>query len=314
MTGSLADRILRGETGAVARGLRAIEDGSPERSALLAAIAPRVGRAQRVGVTGAPGVGKSSLVAALVREARGSGRRVAVLAVDPSSPYSGGALLGDRIRMAEHALDPGVFVRSMASRGALGGLARASGESMDLLDAAGYDLVLVETAGAGQTDVAVMHEADQVLVVLAPGAGDQVQAMKSGILEIAALWVVNKASDPRAEQVRDQLLAALELGDRPVAADAVLLTDAVEGRGVAALLAALDQRHRGVDGGESGRQRARLAARLGQALCEEVAAWSRRESPRREACLDRVAAGQVTVDEAAVALLAAGFSAPESAP
>jgi LAO/AO transport system kinase len=220
----------------LARALSAVESGDPAAEPLLRRIAPGLGRAPRIGVTGSPGVGKSTLVSALVRAWRARGRSVAVVAVDPTSPVTGGALLGDRLRMAEHATDPGVFVRSLASRGHTGGLAAAAGASLDLLEAAGFDLLVLETVGAGQSEIGILGEADPVLVVVGPGAGDSVQAMKSGILEVGGLWVVNKADRPEAALVHQHLLAALELGPLGKEASArVHLVSASDGQGIEGL-------------------------------------------------------------------------------
>ncbi len=221
----------------------------------MAALAPHAGRAQVVGVTGPPGVGKSTSTSALVARLRAAGRRVGVLAIDPSSPFSGGALLGDRVRMGDHALDDGVYIRSMAARGHLGGLAWSTPQALRVLDAAGFDVVVVETVGVGQSEVAVAGLADTTLVLLAPGTGDGVQAAKAGILEIGDLYVVNKADRDGAEQVRRDLRSALALGHGPGAAGAgagaagvagawrppVLATVASEGTGIDEVVAALEE-------------------------------------------------------------------------
>ena len=195
MTGDLLGPLLSGDRRSLARALTVVEARSAGFKELLQGIAPKLGRAHRVGLTGAPGVGKSSMVTSLTRAARARSLTVAVLAVDPTSPLSGGALLGDRVRMTDHAGDAGVFVRSMASRGAFGGLSPTAGDAVDVLDAAGFDLILVETVGAGQVDVEIAHESETTLVLFAPGAGDGIQAMKSGLMEVADYWVVNKADD-----------------------------------------------------------------------------------------------------------------------
>src|SRR4030095_6614632 len=188
---TLAQRIIEGSTRALARGLTWVESGGARAEALAARLYPHTGRAQIVGVTGAPGSGKSTRARTLALVARARGRTVGVLAVDPSSPFTGGAILGDRIRMSDLALDPGVFIRSMATRGALGGLSRAAADGVDLMDAAGLGLILVETVGVGQDEVDVMRLAHTVVVVSVPGLGDDVQALKAGVLEIADLHVVN---------------------------------------------------------------------------------------------------------------------------
>jgi LAO/AO transport system kinase len=225
----------------LARALTAVEDDPSALSRVLADLPGRPGRAHRVGVTGPPGAGKSTLIAALGRGWREKGRRVGILAVDPTSPFSGGALLGDRVRMAPIAGDPDVFIRSLASRGAAGGLSAAAQDMADVLDAAGLDPVVFETVGAGQAEVSVARAADTTVVVLAPGTGDDVQAMKAGLLESADVLVVNQADRDGASRLAADLRAAVELreaGPRPV----VLETVGTTGRGVAELLAAIEAR------------------------------------------------------------------------
>jgi LAO/AO transport system kinase len=202
----------RGQARAVARLISLIEDGAPELRALAAALAPDTGRAQVVGITGPPGVGKSSTVSVLITALRATGKQVGVLAVDPSSPFSGGALLGDRVRMQDHATDGGVFIRSMATRGQLGGIAWATPQALRVLAAAGCDEVLVETVGVGQSEVEVAALADTTLVLLAPGMGDGVQAAKAGILEVADIFVVNKADREGADQTVRELKHIISLG------------------------------------------------------------------------------------------------------
>jgi LAO/AO transport system kinase len=206
------DRARAGDVRALARLLSLVEDGSPQLRSVMKDLLPRAGGARVIGLTGAPGVGKSTAAGALVAAFRAAGRRVAVLAVDPTSPFTGGALLGDRVRMQEHATDDQVFIRSMASRGHLGGLAAAAPQAIRVLDAAGFELILVETVGVGQAEVAVASLADSVVVLLAPGMGDAIQAAKAGILEVADLFVVNKADKPDSHQVVRDLRNMLALG------------------------------------------------------------------------------------------------------
>lgn len=208
---TLARELLAGSARALARGLTWIEAGGERAEALIARVYPRTGRAHVVGLTGAPGSGKSTLARAVARVARARGRTVGILAVDPSSPFSGGAILGDRIRMNDLALDPGVFIRSMATRGVLGGLCRAAADGVDLLDAAGRDLILVETVGVGQDEVDVMRLAHTIVVVSVPGLGDDVQALKAGLLEIADVHLVNKADREGADRTLAELRSMLTL-------------------------------------------------------------------------------------------------------
>jgi LAO/AO transport system kinase len=233
---SLVPRVLSGDVRAVARAISLVEENGPGAADLLRAVFPHTGRATVIGITGAPGAGKSSLVDRIVEVYRTGGRRVGVVAVDPSSAYSGGAILGDRVRMQRHAVDPGVFIRSMAGRGHLGGLCRAASDAVDLLDAAGYDPVIVETVGVGQDEIEIARAADVVAVVLVPGMGDDIQAIKAGILEIADLFVVNKADRPGADKVAAELEAMMALV--PAARRArppILRTVAIDGTGVAAV-------------------------------------------------------------------------------
>jgi LAO/AO transport system kinase len=239
---ALAERVRSGDPRALARAISIIEDESPEASRLVAALHPYAGRATVVGVTGPPGAGKSTLVDRLAAAFRARDASVGILAVDPSSPFTGGAILGDRVRMQGHAADGGVFIRSMATRGHLGGLARATGEAIVALDAAGRNYVIVETVGVGQDEVDIVRTADVCVVVLVPGTGDDVQALKAGIMEIADIFVVNKADREGA----DRMAAAVEgmLSLQPSAAPRtppVLKTEATTGVGIEALVDALDR-------------------------------------------------------------------------
>lgn len=210
---ALIERLLDGDRRALARALSRVEAGGEAGRELLAALYPRGGNAHIIGFTGSPGTGKSTLVSAFTKVLRARGQRVAVLAVDPSSPFTGGAVLGDRIRMGDHAGDRGVFIRSMASRGALGGLARATSDAIALMDAAGFDAVLVETVGAGQSEVEIVKEAQTIVVVEVPGLGDEVQAIKAGLLEIADVFAVNKADHPQAHRTANALKMMLDIAN-----------------------------------------------------------------------------------------------------
>lgn len=276
----LIDRAREGQPRAIGRLISMVEDASPRLREVAAALAPFAGRARVIGLTGAPGVGKSTSTSGLVTALRQRGYRVGVLAVDPSSPFSGGALLGDRVRMQEHATDPGVFIRSMATRGHLGGLAWATPQALRVLDAAGFDVVLIETVGVGQSEIDVVSLADTTLVLLSPGMGDGIQAAKAGIVEVADIFVVNKADREGADQVVRDLRYMVSLGqtgDEPGWRPPILRTVAVRGEGMAQVVDAIDAHYRWmVDHGEWERRRvaragaeveaiavARLRTRLG---------------------------------------------------
>ena len=212
---SLAERLLAGDKRALARAITLVEDDKPEGWELVREVYPHTGGAAIVGVTGPPGVGKSTLMGALTKLERERGRTVAVLSIDPSSPFTKGALLGDRIRLSDHFLDPGVFIRSMANRGHLGGIAAATPQAIRVLDAAGFDPIIIETVGVGQDEVEIASTADSVVVLLAPGMGDAIQTAKAGILEIADLFAVNKSDKPDAHQVVKDLRNMIALAGRP---------------------------------------------------------------------------------------------------
>ena len=239
------DAASAGNHRAVARLVSLVEDASPALREVMALLAGRGRGAQVVGLTGSPGVGKSTTTSALVSAYRARGSQVGVLAVDPSSPFSGGALLGDRVRMQEHATDPGVYIRSLASRGHLGGLSVATPQAVRVLDACGFDVILVETVGVGQAEVDIAGLADTTVVLLAPGMGDGIQAAKAGILEIADIFVVNKADREGAEQTRRDLKHMLQLGPSDLAGGGwrppVRLTVASRGEGILEVVAALDE-------------------------------------------------------------------------
>ncbi len=211
MSAGIAERVLAGEVAAGARLIRWLENGDPRGAESLACIYPHTRRARVVGLTGAPGAGKSTLAGMLIGALRARGERVGVIAVDPSSPFSGGAVLGDRLRMQQHATDPGVFIRSMGSRGQHGGLARASFDAIMVLDAMGYDTILVETVGVGQEEIEIIALADTTLIVAVPGLGDEIQAIKAGLMEAGDIFVLNKADRDGAHDARRQLELALHL-------------------------------------------------------------------------------------------------------
>jgi LAO/AO transport system kinase len=234
--------LRRGEPRALARAISWLENGHPGSRDLMARVWPHLGRAVVMGITGPPGAGKSTLTDQLARALRAEGQKVGILAVDPTSPFSGGAILGDRIRMGRCATDPGIFIRSMATRGALGGLARATQDAIDLMDAAGFDTVLVETVGVGQDEVDVVSCVQTCCVVLVPGMGDEIQAIKAGIMEVADIFVINKADREGADQVEQELQAMKSLAMPRGWDPPVCRTVAQQGQGVAELLA-LAQAH-----------------------------------------------------------------------
>ena len=260
---TLVARAREGDPRSVARLISLVEDGDPALPEVAAALAPCAGQAQVVGLTGSPGVGKSTTTNELVRALRQAGRRVGVLAVDPSSPFTGGAILGDRIRMQEHTTDRGVYIRSMSSRGRLGGLAAATPEAVRVLEGAGCDVVLVETVGVGQAEVEIASLADTTVVLLAPGMGDAIQAVKAGVLEIADVFVINKADRPGADATYRDIQGMLALGERGPGEwrPQVVRATAVKGEGIDEVLAAIGK-HRGwlEDSGNLRPRRERRAA------------------------------------------------------
>lgn len=272
----LVERAQAGEPRAVARLISLVEDRSPALREVSAALTPLVGSAHIVGITGSPGVGKSTSTSALVTALRAQGRRVGVLAVDPTSPFSGGALLGDRIRMQDHALDEGVYIRSMASRGHLGGLSATAPQALRVLDAAGCDVVLVETVGVGQSEVEISGLADTTLVLLAPGMGDGIQAAKAGILEIGDVFVVNKADRDGAQSTRRELRSVIGMTDRGDGAwtPPILLTTATTGDGVDEVVSAIGDHHAHLEAsGELTRRRlARVRREIEALALTEVSA------------------------------------------
>jgi LAO/AO transport system kinase len=234
------DRARAGDHRALARLLSLVEDESPQIRSVIKELLPSTGAARIIGLTGAPGVGKSTVTGALVGAYRAAGKRVAVLAVDPTSPFTGGALLGDRVRMQEHATDDQVFIRSMASRGHLGGLAASTPQAIRVLDAAGFELIIIETVGVGQAEVAIASLADSVVVLLAPGMGDAIQAAKAGILEVADVFVVNKADKPDSQQVVRDLRNMIALAHQEWKPP-IVSTIAMKGEGLGELVERLDE-------------------------------------------------------------------------
>lgn len=301
----LVERMRAGQRRAIAAAITELERMSEAAPILLRAMQPHLGNALVIGLTGPPGAGKSTLVNALIAHVRGRGIRVGVIAVDPSSPISGGAILGDRIRMTAAHDDDGVFVRSLASRGYLGGLSPAAVRIIDALDAAGFDLVLLETVGTGQSEVDVAEVADVRVVISAPGLGDDIQAMKSGLLEIADVLVVNKADRPGAEQTLQQLKGALSIratgGDRPV-----LKTCATSGEGIPELFEALSAIGASIAReGALARRRRRARYLIARAAADAVAARIRQGGASGlDSLADAVLRGTMTPDRAARTLLA----------
>ncbi|MFF1462385.1 methylmalonyl Co-A mutase-associated GTPase MeaB [Streptomyces sp. BpilaLS-43] len=317
---TLVEQARQGRPRAVARLISLVEGASPQLREVMAALAPLAGHAYVVGLTGSPGVGKSTSTSALVSAYRKAGKRVGVLAVDPSSPFSGGALLGDRVRMSEHASDPGVYIRSMATRGHLGGLAWSAPQAIRVLDAAGCDVVLVETVGVGQSEVEIASQADTSVVLLAPGMGDGIQAAKAGILEIGDVYVVNKADRDGADATARELNHMLGLGEARAPGDwrpPIVKTVAARGEGVDEVVEALEKHRAWMEehGVLAGRRTARAAREV-----ETIAVTALREKiadlhgdRRLGALAERITAGTLDPYAAADELVAGLTGRPADA-
>ncbi len=264
----LVEELLNGNRRAAARLITLVENDDRQKTELLQAIYPHTGQAYVVGITGAPGSGKSSLVDKLLQEARAEGLSAGVIAVDPTSPFSGGAILGDRIRMQDHALDQEIFIRSMGTRGSLGGLSRATREAIQVLDALGKDLILVETVGVGQSEVDIVKTADSTIVVLTPAGGDSVQTLKAGIMEIADLFVINKADLPGIERTVTEINMMLDMKNGAPWRPAVIPTVSIRGEGIEALWSALKEHRHYLE--ESGHLAEVRLKRVRRELTEQV--------------------------------------------
>jgi LAO/AO transport system kinase len=304
----LSDKLLAGDKRALARAISLVENDDPEGWALVREVYPRTGNAAIVGFTGPPGVGKSTLIGGLIGAYRARERQVAVLSIDPSSPFTKGALLGDRIRLTEHFLDPGVFIRSMANRGALGGLSEACLQAALLMDASGKDVVLLETVGVGQAEVDIIDHADTVVLALMPGSGDSIQALKAGVMEIPDVIVVNKSDHPLTDTMIREIRGVLSLGPQEGWRVPIVKTEASRGEGIAELAEAIDA-HR-----EHIAQEGTLAERRRRNLMNEVLALAAGRLRRRleesldddesvRALLDEVVARRIDPSTAATKLL-----------
>jgi GTPase len=305
---TLAQRLLSGDKRALARGISLVEDDKPEGWELVREVYPHTGNAAVIGFTGPPGVGKSTLLSAITKLERERDRTIAVLSIDPSSPFTKGALLGDRIRLTEHFLDPGVFIRSMANRGALGGLSEATLQAALLMDASGRDLVLLETVGVGQAEVDIIDHADTVVLVLMPGSGDSIQALKAGVMEIPDIIVVNKADHPLTDTMVREIKGVLALGSHEGWQVPVLRAEAARGLGVEELIEKLGEHRAHIEAEGT------LSARRRRNLQNEVVAIAtyrmRREleaamaaDPSVQELLDRVVSRELDPASAAVQIM-----------
>lgn len=302
---TLVSRLLNGEPLALSRAITAVENAMAGAPAILAAIQPHLGKATVIGITGPPGAGKSTLIDALIKELRARKKTVGVLAVDPSSPLTGGAILGDRVRMAGHTEDAGVFVRSLASRGHLGGLFQAAWGVVQVMDASGPDFILVETVGAGQSEVEITSFVHATIVVCAPGLGDDIQAIKAGILEIANILVVNKSDHPLADHAVQQLHGMLALRDPAMRSARIISTTATTGQGIALLMDALDEIALGRSHNNENKN---LGLRVRNTLADTVAQIVRKHiqttsNPMVESLCNKVRIGEISLDTAVSNLL-----------
>jgi LAO/AO transport system kinase len=305
---SLAERVLEGDKRALARAITLIESNDPAGWELVRDVYPRTGRARIVGFTGPPGVGKSTIIGALTARLRAADREIGVLSIDPSSPFTRGALLGDRIRLSEHFLDPGVFIRSMASRGALGGLSEHALQAALVMDAAGKDDVLLETVGVGQGEIDIVDHADTIVLALMPGSGDSIQALKAGVMEIPDLILVNKADHPMTDTMVREIRGVLSLADGEGWQVPILRTEAVKGEGIEELATKIDEHRAYIEAeGTLERRRARnlrnevlgiASARLRRRLSEAIA-----DDPQVAELLERVVKRELDPATAAGELL-----------
>jgi LAO/AO transport system kinase len=304
----LAERLLGGDKRALARAISLVENDDPEGWALVREVYPRTGRASMVGFTGPPGVGKSTLIGRLVEHARAREREVAVLSIDPSSPFTHGALLGDRIRLTDHFLDPGVYIRSMASRGSLGGLSEATLQAALLMDASGKDDVFLETVGVGQAEVDIIDHADTVVLVLMPGSGDSIQALKAGVMEIPDVIAINKADHPLTDTMVREVRGVLSLGPQEGWRVPIIKTEASRGEGVEELAEKMAEHRDFID------SEGKLAERRRRNLMNEVVALAAgrlrrklearvQDDPEVQALLDEVVARRLDPASAAAKLL-----------